>query len=43
MISQVQAQVEKLIFIISYVMNPKRESDFFFLRKNAAKAFFIQQ
>ena len=43
MISQIHAQVEKLIFIISYVMNPKRISDFFFLRKNAAKAFFIQQ
>ncbi len=40
MISQIQAQVEMLI---SYVMNPKRISDFFFLRKNAAKAFFIQQ
>jgi len=40
MISQIHAQVEMLI---SYVMNLKRRSDFFFLPKNAVKAFFIQQ
>lgn len=42
-ISQIHAQVEKLIFIISQEMKAKRRSDSFFLRKNATKAFFIQQ
>lgn len=38
-ISQIHAQVEKLIFIISQEMKPKRISDFFFYEKMPSKHF----